>query len=219
MEIRSLSHLLSHVIDEEGMFILWLLARGSKTVAMMEREPPIPKTTIYRKVRELEERGWVLNEKGEYGLSERGRVLLRLKAASVVGAFYVETLYARAVKISVGGGWREALKVLGRCTENFVLTYETVAYLRTGFQTPSATFAYVLDEELGKVIQCSGGRRAGMADLVLIPVRELPMSEEVGEFRVVTLERLKLELLTWLGRGVLDLAALGEKIPERAPEV
>lgn len=207
------------MIDEEGMFILWLLARGPKTVAMMERESSIPKTTIYRKVRELEERGWVIGEGGQYGLSERGRVLLRLEAACIVGAFYVESLYSRAVRLTVGGGWKGALKALERCTENFVLTYETAAYLRTGFQTPSATFAYVLDEELEKVVQCSGGKRAEVADLVLIPVRELPISEEVGGFSVVTLDRLKLELLTWLGRGVLDLAALGERVPEVAEEM
>ncbi len=207
------------MIDEEGLFTLWLFAKGPSTIAMVEKESSIPKTTLYRKVRELEERGWMSSENGKYKLSERGRILLRMEAFKVIGAFYVESLYFKAVRLSVGDGWENAFKVLESCTESFVLTYETAAYLMTNFQTPSATFAYVLEDELGRIVRCSGGKRSEIANLVLIPVKELPRSEMIKGLPVVTTERLKLELLTWLGRGILDLAALGEKVPEVAEEM
>ncbi len=218
------------MIDEEGTFILWMLARRPRSIASMERESSIPKTTLYRKIGELVDRGWILNEDGMYKLSERGRILLRMEASEMLGTFYVESLYSKAARLSVGG-WEKALEVLKRCLSEsksrdrndnrnrYVLTYETAAYLRTGFQVPSAVFAYVLEEELNRIISCSRGRKSGIADLVLIPVRELPPSELVHGLPVVTMDRLKLELLTWLGRGVIDLAALGEELPEVPEEM
>lgn len=206
------------MMDEEGTFILWMLARGPQTIGAMEKESSIPRTTLYRKIRELVDRGWISSEDGEYTLSDRGKILLRMEASKILGAFYIEKIYSKAVRLSVGG-WEEALKVLRKCSERFVLTYETAAYLRTGFQVPSAVFAYVPEEDMEKIIECTGGKRSTPADLVLIPVRDLPFHEYVRGWPVVNTDRLKLELLTWLGRGVLDLAALGEKLPEVPEEM
>jgi len=150
-----------------------------------------------------------------------------MKASDILGIFHVESLYSRAVRLSFGG-WEKALDALKGCLNSegknrgenkYVLAYETAAYLRTGFQVPSAVFAYVLEEELSSIVSCLNGKRSGIADLILIPVRELPQSESIQGLPVVTLDRLKLELLTWLGRGVLDLAALGEELPEVPEEM
>ncbi len=136
------------MVDEGSAFILWMLARGPRSITYMEKESSIPKTTLYRKVRELIDRGWILSEDGEYRLSERGRILLRMKASDILGIFHVESLYSKAVRLSFGG-WKKALDALKGCLNSegknrgenkYVLTYETAAYLRTGFQVPSAVF-------------------------------------------------------------------------------
>ncbi len=208
------------MVDEGGAFILWLLAKGPASISEMERESSIPKTTLYRKIRELSDRGWVVGEGGVYRLSERASTLLRMEASLVLGAFHIESLYSKAVKLSLGG-WRKSLDRLRECLGEggFVLTYETAAYLKTGYQTPSAVFAYVEEEKLRSALTCLGSGDGLVADLVLIPVKRLPRFEIVRGYQVVTAERLRLELLTWLGRGVLDLAALGGLIPPVSEEM
>ncbi|ACB07379.1 hypothetical protein [Candidatus Korarchaeum cryptofilum] len=107
------------------------------------------------------------------------------------------------------------MELLERCSggKGYVLGYETAAYLRTGYQLPSATFAYVRGKDLDDWLSCLNLRRGEIGDLVLIPVRELPSFELIGGKLVVNIERLRLELLAWLGRGVIDLAALGQALP------
>jgi hypothetical protein len=202
------------MMNEECMFILWLLSRKPCSLSEIESEASLSRASAYRYLNELEERGWISKEGKLYILSDRARVLLSLEAKEVLGIFLVERLFQKAVKLKVGG-WERGLELLERCSQGkeYVLGYETAAYLRTGYQTPSATFAYIKEEELEKWISCIKGRRAAIGDLILIPVRELPSFDLVGKKPVVSMNRLRLELLSWLGRGVLDLAALRLPIP------
>ncbi len=200
-------------MDEHSLFIIWLALRGPLTPSRAAIEASLPKTTAYRKIRELEDRGWLRREGKAYLPTDRARILGSMEASEMLGVFYIEKLFDRAIRLQTGS-WRKSMDLLRENSvgEDYVLCYETAAYIRTRFQTPSAAFAYVRESEVGRWI--SLGRKAyRMADLVLIPVRELPTSEIVSGWPVVTEERLKLELITWLGRGVLDLAALGGKIP------
>jgi hypothetical protein len=71
----------------------------------------------------------------------------------------------------------------------------------------------VRGKDLDDWLSCLNLRRGEIGDLVLIPVRELPSFELIGGKLVVNIERLRLELLAWLGRGVIDLAALGQALP------
>ncbi len=206
-------------IDESSLFLIWLALRGPLTPSRAAIEASLPKTTVYRKMRELEDRGWLRREENVFIPTDRAKIIGKMEAEDVLGVFHIEKLFDRAVRLQAGG-WKRSMELLKESSEgdDYVLCYETAAYIRTGFQTPSAAFAYVRERDLERWI--SLGRRAhGLADLVLIPVRELPASEVISGWPVVTEERLKLELITWLGRGVLDLAALGGKIPTVVEEM
>ncbi len=143
--------------------------------------------------------------------TDRTKVLGKMEAKDVLGMFLIEELFEKALRLQTGS-WRRSMELLRERGIDFVLCYETAAYIRTGFQTPSAAFAYVKDSEIESLMSL-GKRASKLADLVLIPVKELPTNEIISGWPVVTEERLRLELITWLGRGVLDLAALGGKIP------
>ncbi len=206
-------------IDESSLFIIWLSLRGPLTPSRASTEASLPKTTAYRKVKELEDRGWLRREGKTYLPTDRAEILSGMEARDMLGIFYIEKLFERAVRLQTGS-WRRSMGLLKERSRggDYVLCYETAAYIRTGFQTPSAAFAYVRDSDMERWVPL--GRRASkLADLVLIPVKDLPASEFVSGWPVVTEERLKLELITWLGRGVLDLAALGGKIPAVSEEM
>ncbi|MDK2372636.1 MAG: hypothetical protein QI197_04590 [Candidatus Korarchaeota archaeon] len=206
-------------IDESSLFLIWLALRGPLTPSRAAIEASLPKTTVYRKIRELESRGWLRKEENAYIPTERAEILGRMEVRDILGVFHIEKLFERAVRLQTGS-WKRSMELLKEKSRggDFVLCYETAAYIRTGFQTPSAAFAYVRESDMER--WTSLGRKASkLADLVLIPVRELPTSEIISGWPVVTEERLKLELITWLGRGVLDLAALGGKIPTVVEEM
>ncbi len=206
-------------IDEASLFLIWLSLRRPLTPSRAAIEASLPKTTVYRKLRELEDRGWLRREGNTYVPTDRAEILGRMEAKDVLGVFHIEKLFERAVRLQTGS-WRRSMELLKEKSrgDDYVVCYETAAYIRTGFQTPSAAFAYVRESDMER--WASLGRKAlKMADLVLIPVRELPASEVIAGWPVVTEERLKLELITWLGRGVLDLAALGGKIPTVVEEM
>ncbi|MDK2384472.1 MAG: hypothetical protein QI199_06675 [Candidatus Korarchaeota archaeon] len=206
-------------IDESSLFLIWLALRGPLTPSRAAIEASLPKTTVYRKIKELENRGWLRKEENAYISTERAEILGRMEVKDILGVFHVEKLFEKAVRLQTGS-WKRSMELLKEKSRggDFVLCYETAAYIRTGFQTPSAAFAYVRESDMER--WTSLGRKASkLADLVLIPVRELPTSEIISGWPVVTEERLKLELITWLGRGVLDLAALGGEIPTVVEEM
>ncbi|MGC8932713.1 MAG: helix-turn-helix domain-containing protein [Candidatus Methanodesulfokora sp.] len=202
------------MMNEECMFILWLLSERPCTPSEIESEASLPRASVYRYLSELEEMGWIVKKGKFYMLSDRARVLLNLEAREVLGIFLLEKMFQRAIKLRVGG-WERGLELMESCSKGrkYVLGYETAAYLRTGYQVPSATFAYIKEEDLDYWISCVKGEKALMGDLVLIPVRELPAFDLIGNKPVVKISRLKLELLSFLGRGVLDLAALRLPVP------
>ena len=207
-------------MNEECMFILWLLSEGPRSLPEISSEASISRASAYRYLSELEERGWVFKRGRSYYLTDRARILLNLEPKDVLGIFLIEKLFLRAVRLRAGG-WERGLKLLESCSrgKGYVLGYETAAYLRTGYQVPSATFAYIRREELDEWLSCLNLRREEIGDLVLIPARELPSFDLIGEKPLVSVRRLRLELLAWLGRGVLDLAALGLKIPPVTEEM
>jgi len=143
------------MMNEECMFILWLLSRRPCSPSEIASEASLPRATAYRYLYELEERGWISKEGKLYVLSDRARVLLNLEAKEVLGIFLIEKLFQRAVKLRVGG-WERGLRLLEECSKGrkYVLGYETAAYLRTGYQVPSAVFAYVKEDDLGHWISC-----------------------------------------------------------------
>jgi len=200
-------------MNEECMFILSLLSERPRSLSEISSEASISRASAHRYLSELEGRGWVLKRGRSYYLTDRARILLNLEPKDVLGIFLIEKLFLRAVRLRAGG-WERGLELLERCSggKGYVLGYETAAYLRTGYQLPSAAFAYVRGKDLDDWLSCLNLRR-GTGDLVLIPVRELPSFELIGGKPVVNIERLRLELLAWLGRGIIDLAALGQDLP------
>ncbi|MCD6245182.1 MAG: helix-turn-helix domain-containing protein [Candidatus Korarchaeota archaeon] len=204
-------------IDESSLFIIWLSLQGPLTPSRAAIETSLPKTTVYRKLRELEDRGWLERKGKTYLPTDRAKILGKMEAKDMLGIFHIEELFEKALRLQTGS-WRRSMELLRGRGMDFVLCYETAAYIRTGFQTPSAAFAYVRDSELKDWISL-GKRAPKFADLVLIPVRELPTSEVISGWPVVTEERLRLELIVWLGRGILDLAALRGKVPMVAEEM
>ncbi|RSN67040.1 ArsR family transcriptional regulator [Candidatus Korarchaeum cryptofilum] len=207
-------------MNEECMFILSLLSERPRSLSEISSEASISRASAYRYLSELEGRGWVLKRGRSYYLTDRARILLNLEPKDVLGIFLIEKLFLRAVRLRAGG-WERGLELLERCSggKGYVLGYETAAYLRTGYQLPSATFAYVRGKDLDDWLSCLNLRRGEIGDLVLIPVRELPSFELIGGKPVVNIERLRLELLAWLGRGVIDLAALKLQIPPVTEEI
>jgi len=203
-------------MDEASLFMLWALLRRPMTLSKLAAESSLPRATAHRRLREMEERGWVERSSGLWRATDRARAIASWTARDALGVFLVDRLFHRAVRLSVGG-WRRALDALSSSGVEFVLAYETAAYVRTGYQTPSAVFAYVRRRDLERIP--AGEPARGLADLVLIPVEELPEWEEVSGFRVVTVERLGVELAAWLGRGIVDMAALGMRPPPSAEEV
>lgn len=202
------------MMNEECMFILWLLSKRPCKLSEIASEASLSRASAYRYLNKLEEMGWVVKERNSYILSDKARVLLSLEAREIIGIFLIDKVFQRAVKLKVGG-WKKGMELLESCSKGkeYVLGYETAAYLRTGYQIPSATFAYIKEKDLDDWISCIKGEKASMGDLVLIPVRELPAFDLIDNKPVVKIDRLRLELLTWLGRGVLDLASLRLPVP------
>lgn len=205
------------VMDSYSLFLLWLSLKEPFTPSSAAAEASLPISTAYRKLKELEDRGWLERRGKVYAPTERAKILSRMEMKEILGVFLIEELFSRALRL-VTGDWRKSMDLLKESGVDFVLCYETAAYLRTGFQTPSAVFAYVKSSDLARLLHL-GEKASKLADLILIPVKELPISEVVKDWPVVTEERLKLELIAWLGRGVLDLAALGADIPMVSEEL
>jgi len=207
-------------MNEECMFIIWLLSERPRSLSEISSEASISRASAYRYLSELEDRGWVLKRGRSYHLTDRARIFLTLEPRDVLGIFLIEKLFLGAVRLR-SGGWERGLELLESCSggKGYVIGYETAAYLRTGYQVPSAAFAYIKREELDDWLSCLNLRRGEIGDLVLIPVRELPSFDLIRGKPVVNIERLRLELLAWLGRGVLDLAALKLQIPPVTEEM
>lgn len=222
------------ILDDLGFSILFYLMEGAQRTRVLHSLVGVPMSTLYRKVRELEERGWVNVREGEVCLSEKAVLLLNQRFEVVLGVIHVEHQMLNRVllKASRFEGWEKQVKMVVEISESKGLDYavasETAAYLYTGYQTPSACVLYVLEKDRKVWVQSLRDRgyrescEGELADVVLLLVRSVPQAFNVKGVRCVSPKRVFLEGLSLMGRGLLDSLAisksLGEKIFLTVPE-
>lgn len=225
--ILLLYHFWVKSLDDLEFSILFYLQEGIQRIRTLSSLVGVPMSTIYRKIRELEERNWVNVSGGEVSLSEKAVLLLKQKFEVVVGVIHVEhqMLNKTLLKASQFNGWGHQIKVVVEISESESLDYaiaaETAAYLYTGYQTPSACIAYIQDKDQKTWIQSLKERgyrqnsQGEMADIVLLSVRSVPQNTSVNGVKCVLRKRVFLEGLSLMGRGLLDSLVISKSLGER----
>jgi len=221
-------------LDDLEFSILFYLMEGTRSIRTLHSLVGAPISTMYRKIGELEERGWVNVRDGEVSLSEKAVLLLNQKFEVAVGVIHVEhqMLNRTLLKAYQFEGWENQIKSVIEISESKGLDYavasETAAYLYTRYQTPSSCVMYIREKDKKvwtQLLREKGYREAiegELADVVLLPVRSLPQTVNVNGVWCVSPKRVFLEGLSQMGRGLLDSLAisktLGEKIFLTVPE-
>ena len=207
--------------------ILFNLSEGLQSIRGLSSLVGVPMSTMYRKIRELEQRGWIRVRNRAVSLTEKAVFLLKQKFELVVGVISVE--YQMLDKILLKGdrsnGWEHQVEALVELSKSKGLDYaiaaETAAYLYTGYQTPSACVAYISERD--KKIWIPSLRERGykqtsegkMADIVLFSVRSIPRTISVKGVQCVSRIRVFLEGLSIMGRGLLDSLVISKSLGER----
>nr|MDO8077328.1 helix-turn-helix domain-containing protein [Candidatus Freyarchaeota archaeon] len=221
-------------MDDPQFSILYLLQEGERSIRGLSSQVGVPMSTMYRKIKELETRGWIRVSGKNVSLTEKAVFLLHQRFELVVGVIHVEhqMLDKLLLKHHSHESWEHHLRTLVEISESEGLDYgvaaETAAYLYTGYQTPSACFAYIRKTD-GDAWSESFLKRGyaeapegEMADIVLFLVRSIPRTSDVNKVRCVSKKRAFLEGLSTMGRGLLDSIVLskilGEKIFLTVPE-
>jgi len=221
-------------LDDLEFSILFYLQEGVQSIRVLSSLVGVPTSTMYRRIGELEQRGWVKVRNREISLSEKAVLLLKQKFEIIVGVIHVEQqmLDKILLKGSQPKGWEHQVEVIVEISKSEGLDYavaaETAAYLHTGYQTPSACISYVLERDKKIWIQFLKKRwyeqnfEGEMADIVLLSVRSIPQNISVNGVQCVSRKRVFLEGLSLMGRGLLDSLvisnSLGEKIFLTVPE-
>jgi hypothetical protein len=182
---------------------------------------------MYRRIGELEQRGWVTVRNKELRLSEKAVLLLRQKFEIVVGVIHVEhqMLDRILLKSKQPKGWESHVQTIMEISESkgldCAIAAETAAYLYTGYQTPSACFAYIQKKDIKNWIQLlresgySQSFERGLADVVLFSVRSIPQTISINGVKCVSRKRVFLEGLSLMGRGLLDSLVISRSLGER----
>ncbi|MEM2145511.1 MAG: Lrp/AsnC family transcriptional regulator, partial [Candidatus Jordarchaeaceae archaeon] len=140
-------------MDDLDFSTLFYLQEGAQSIRVLSSLVGVPMSTIYRRIGELEKRGWVKIRNREVSLSEKAILLLKQRFEIIVGVIHVEQQMLN--KIPLKGrqpkGWAHQVELVVEISKSEGLDYavaaETAAYLYTGYQTPSACIAYILEKD------------------------------------------------------------------------